>query len=135
MTEYVLPFAAIDRSLIAKVGGKGANLGELTQAGFAVPEGVDPADLASVRAAGCAVRDLLAQSDLPEAVVAAITAEWHARVAAEAYAVRSSATAEDLPTASFAGQQDTYLNVIGQTALLDQVKACFISLFTDRAIL
>ncbi|MFO0655892.1 MAG: PEP/pyruvate-binding domain-containing protein [Polyangia bacterium] len=52
-----------------------------------------------------------------------------------AYAVRSSATAEDLPGASFAGQQDTYLNIRGEAALIDAIRRCFVSLFTDRAIL
>src|SRR5262249_60251230 len=51
-----------------------------------------------------------------------------------AYAVRSSATAEDLPTASFAGQQDTYLNVVGPAAILQHVSRCWASLFTERAV-
>src|SRR5262249_45572398 len=55
-------------------------------------------------------------------------------LAADAYAVRSSATAEDLPSASFAGQQDTFLNVRGEAKLLDAVRRCWASLFTDRAI-
>jgi len=160
MTDLILTFDQIDQSSIAKVGGKGANLGEMTRAGFPVPDGfcvttagyrafaapaepqvfarlkgVDPTDLASVRAAGQAVRDLMGQQDLPTDLRDAIVAQWRTGAADRAYAVRSSATAEDLPSASFAGQQDTYLNVIGQQALLAQVKACFISLFTDRAIL
>jgi phosphoenolpyruvate synthase/pyruvate phosphate dikinase len=52
----------------------------------------------------------------------------------DAYAVRSSATAEDLPTASFAGQQDTYLNIIGKTAILKHISKCWASLFTQRAV-
>ena len=63
--------------------------------------------------------------------LAAEIADAHARFGAEAaYAVRSSATAEDLPTASFAGQQDTYLNVVGAAAVLRHVSRCWASLFT-----
>lgn len=160
MTNLILTFAQIDRHSLAQVGGKGANLGEMTQAGFPVPdgfcvttagyhafvapletevyrtlEGLDPADLVRVRTAGEKVRTLMGEHALPEGLVQAITTQWKTGAPDQAYAVRSSATAEDLPNASFAGQQDTYLNVIGQHALLAQVKNCFISLFTDRAIL
>lgn len=160
MTALVLGFDQIDRHALGEVGGKGANLGEMARAGFPVPEGfcvttagyrafvapvedavmthldgLDPADLGALRRAGQAVRDLMARCALPEVLAEAITAAWHKRPVRQAYAVRSSATAEDLPNASFAGQQDTYLNVIGLAALLAQVKNCFVSLFTDRAIL
>lgn len=160
MSALVLGFAQIDRHALAEVGGKGANLGEMARAGFPVPEGfcvttagyrafaapvneavlagldgLDPTDLAAVRAAGQAARESLATCDLPPSLTEAITQAWRERPAPQAYAVRSSATAEDLPNASFAGQQDTFLNVIGIAALLTQVKQCFLSLFTDRAIL
>ncbi|PVH27844.1 phosphoenolpyruvate synthase [Pararhodobacter oceanensis] len=160
MSDYVLPFARIDHSALAEVGGKGANLGEMARAGFPVPdgfcvttrayrayvapveaqvyamlEGLDPADLSALRRAGQQVRDLLAQQPLPEEVVQALTEAWQDWPPDQAFAVRSSATAEDLPTASFAGQQDTYLNVIGLQALTEQTRQCFISLFTDRAVL
>lgn len=98
-------------------------------------EGLDPRDLEQVRRAGEAARALLLALPLPEALTQAIEAAWSRRSARQAYAVRSSATAEDLPGASFAGQQDTYLNVVGLEALLEQIRACFASLFTDRAIL
>jgi rifampicin phosphotransferase len=157
---WILSFEQIDRHSLAAVGGKGANLGELTRAGLPVPpgfcvttgayrafvapveealfarlEGLDAADLDAARRAGREVRAMLEALALPAALEEALRAEWARGGAAQAYAVRSSATAEDLPTASFAGQQDTYLNVIGAEALLERVRACFISLFTDRAIL
>ncbi|NOR62494.1 MAG: phosphoenolpyruvate synthase [Rhodobacteraceae bacterium] len=160
MPDFTKRFEAISKNDIALVGGKGANLGEMAGAGFPVPpgfcvtthayhaftepfsaqiytplEGLDPVDLNSVRAAGAAVRALMAEHDLPGAVTKAIVASWKDAGQSHAYAVRSSATAEDLPSASFAGQQDTYLNVIGEAEILAQVKNCFISLFTDRAIL
>jgi rifampicin phosphotransferase len=84
---------------------------------------------------GQTVRAQLASLPLPAGVVAAVLEAWRAAGADAAYAIRSSTTAEDLPSASFAGQQDTYLNVRGEESILAQVKACFISLFTDRAIL
>ena len=145
---------------IIHVGGKGANLGELTNAGFDVPPGfcvstaayfhfigevadeiyaqldnVTATELETVREIGATVRARLMQQPLPSAVKDALVAAWQTLGAEHAYAVRSSATAEDLPHASFAGQQDTYLNVRGHDALLSNVKACFVSLFTDRAIL
>jgi len=160
MSDLVLIFAHIDRDSLPLVGGKGANLGELSRAGFPVPggfcvtthgyrafvapaeqeieqrlAGLDPADLTALRQAGEDVRARLNQLDLPADLVAQVRSAWAETGADQAYAVRSSATAEDLPGASFAGQQDTYLNVIGIDALLVQVKACFISLYTDRAIL
>ncbi len=160
MPEFTKSFENIRKDDIATVGGKGANLGEMTGAGFPVPpgfcvtteayhafiapfdkqiyaalEGLDPSDLNTIRAAGEAVRGLMEQHALPKNVAKAIVKSWQAAGESYAYAVRSSATAEDLPSASFAGQQDTYLNVIGEAEILAQVKNCFISLFTDRAIL
>ncbi len=160
MPDYTRPFETIRKGDIALVGGKGANLGEMAAAGFPIPsgfcvttdgyrafiapfaaaiytrlEGLDPANLNSIRAAGQDVRALMAQHALPENVAKAVVKSWQKAGPDHAYAVRSSATAEDLPSASFAGQQDTYLNVIGEADILAQVKNCFISLFTDRAIL
>jgi len=160
MPDFTKSFEDIGKADIALVGGKGANLGEMTGAGFPVPpgfcvtteayhgfiapfapqiyaalEGLDPSDLNSIRVAGTTVRTLMNQHELPKSVAQAIVMSWQVAGANHAYAVRSSATAEDLPTASFAGQQDTYLNVIGEAEILAQVKNCFISLFTDRAIL
>ncbi|HEY8377197.1 MAG TPA: PEP/pyruvate-binding domain-containing protein, partial [Nannocystis sp.] len=157
-----MTFAQITPADLPRVGGKGANLGALARAGFPVPPGfcvttdayrrfvadcpqfsalldrldrLDPDDIDAARELGAAVREALLAVPLPPEVVHAITAA-HAEFGAEhAYAVRSSATAEDLPGASFAGQQDTYLGIRGKSALLDAVRRCFASLFTDRAIL
>lgn len=127
------------------VGGKAANLGELIAAGFPVPDGfcvgtaayraavagrlpdLSPPDAAAARAAVLA-------APVPEAVAVAVR-ERYARLGPDVpVAVRSSATAEDLPDASFAGQQDTYLGVVGADAVLDAVRRCWASLWTDRAV-
>jgi phosphohistidine swiveling domain-containing protein len=147
---------------LAQVGGKGLSLMRLTQAGFSVPPGfcvttsafraflasdgkvddlfatlatVDPQNLETLRAAGKEVRAHLGSVAMPPDVAAAVLEGWRGAGPDQAYAVRSSATAEDLPSASFAGQQDTYLNVRGADDLLDSVHRCWISLFSDRAIL
>lgn len=94
---------------------------------------------ATLQQAGGAIRDSMLGSAIPARITKAITAAYD-RLAARlqltdpAVAVRSSATAEDLPDASFAGQQETFLNVRGHRALLDACLRCFASLFTDRAI-
>ena len=110
------------RGDVALAGGKGANLGELVRAGFPVPPGFvitteayDP---------GGSLTD-----EVRDAVLVA-----YARLGRPPVAVRSSATAEDLAEASFAGQQDTFLNVRGDDALLDAVRRCWASLFTERAV-
>lgn len=92
-------------------------------------------DLMTTRKIGAAVRQALRKTPIPEPIATAVCHAWHNLDPTVACAVRSSATAEDLPDASFAGQQDTYLNVQGQTAVLDAVRRCWASLFTDRAIL
>jgi pyruvate,water dikinase len=157
----VVPFSALSSRDLASVGGKGANLGEMTQAGFPVPGGfcvttrafqeflagagdttrlfsrlsaVTPENTDEVRHVGEVVRSHLRQAPMPEGVAGAIEAAWRGAGTEHAYAVRSSATAEDLPDASFAGQQDTYLNIRGREALLEKVRECWVSLFTDRAI-
>ena len=161
-TAYVLPFSAISAADLPRVGGKGANLGEMTQAGLPVPPGFcvttaafrafmthDPSvadiydqlatltadNLERVRQVGARVRERLTAVSIPHPIAQAIVTAWQTAGTDRAYAIRSSATAEDLPTASFAGQQDTYLNIIGQEALLQHVRRCWVSLFTDRAIL
>ncbi|WP_107657172.1 rifamycin-inactivating phosphotransferase [Nocardia suismassiliense] len=159
---YVLGFGEIDRTQIAIVGGKGANLGELARIdGVEVPDGfcvstdafartlagapsiadligelsrLEPHDQEAIRALSAQIRSAIEQLPIPEDVAAEII-EAHTRLGAEdAYAVRSSATAEDLPTASFAGQQDTYLNIVGSAAILEHVRRCWGSLFTERAV-
>ena len=99
---------------------------------------VDARDLADLRRRGSCIRQAMLAASLPHTLERAIL-DAYARLSEEApepvdVAVRSSATAEDLPDASFAGQQETYLNVQGPLALLDTCKRCFASLFTDRAI-
>ncbi len=140
----------IDAREPALAGGKAVNLAELLGAGFAVPDGFcvgTPAyaqaaatagldavlDERSADLAGRARRAMLAVP-VPDDVAAAITAAYAALGDQVPVAVRSSATAEDLPGASFAGQQDTYLNVVGPDAVLDAVRRCWASLWTDRAV-
>src|SRR4051812_2730775 len=133
------------------VGGKATNLAELRAAGFDVPAGfcvttdayravAVAADLDAVLTAadpaapGAAARAALLATPVPTEVEVAV-AEAYAKLGDRVpVAVRSSATAEDLPSASFAGQQDTYLNVVGADAVLDAVRRCWASLWTDRAV-
>lgn len=101
-------------------------------------DGLDPADVADLARRAALARGIVAAAPLPPELEAAILRAWD-RLRAEygdalTVAVRSSATAEDLPTASFAGQHETYLNIGGGAALLDSIRRCFASLFTDRAI-
>ncbi len=159
---YTLPFSQISAADLPLVGGKGANLGEMTHAGFPVPPGfcvtthafrdfmascpqmrqfyaaldkIPLEDLVATRKIGAEIRQALHTLPIPEATNTAVHQAWHTLDPNAAYAVRSSATAEDLPDASFAGQQDTYLNVRGEKEILDAVRRCWASLFTDRAIL
>ncbi|PTM59595.1 phosphoenolpyruvate synthase [Desmospora activa] len=161
MNAHVLFFDEVDRSRLLDVGGKGANLGELSKAGFSVPEGfcvttaaykdfiatssdmdglldelytLDRNDLERLRKLGEWIRTHLLQLEIPTPIKNEIIKAWKAIGTHYAYAVRSSATAEDLPTASFAGQQDTYLNIRGEKELLRHIHHCWASLFTDRAI-
>ncbi len=100
--------------------------------------GLDVDDLSALQAAGKAARALLLNAALPSDLAEAILAAYRQLAAPDgslpAVAVRSSATAEDLPDASFAGQQETFLNIQGEAALLDACRRCYASLFTDRAI-
>jgi pyruvate,water dikinase len=161
MGPYTLSFDEVDGTRLADVGGKGANLGELTRAGFPVPPGfcvttaayrdfvrtsgemdallaaldrVSHEDLGTIGDLGKRVREHLEALAMPDGIRSAVLAAWRELGTAHACAVRSSATAEDLPSASFAGQQDTFLNVRGEEPLLDAVRRCWASLFTDRAI-
>src|SRR6187431_365027 len=132
----------------AFAGGKAVNLAELLGAGFPVPDGFcvgTPAYAQAADTAGIAAlldgpdlparaRDALLATPIPDDVAAAVTAAYLALGEGAPVAVRSSATAEDLPGASFAGQQDTYLNVVGIDDVLDAVHRCWASLWTDRAV-
>jgi phosphoenolpyruvate synthase/pyruvate phosphate dikinase len=162
MDRYVLDLQEIDRTRVAAVGGKGANLGELSRLeGIGVPAGfcvttdafrriltaapsiddrldrlsrLQPDDREAIRALSAAIRRALEAAPIPDDLAAAITGSLVRLGEQTACAVRSSATAEDLPTASFAGQQDTYLNVVGTGAILQHVRRCWGSLFTERAV-
>ncbi|MGH3734133.1 MAG: PEP/pyruvate-binding domain-containing protein [Micromonosporaceae bacterium] len=142
--KLVVGLKALSRDDLAVAGGKGANLGELVGAGFPVPDGFVVTTAAYQRVApvvripdhpddGAAIRDQFEAVELPAEIREAIAAGY-AELGGGPVAVRSSATAEDLPGAAFAGQQDTYLNVVGQAVVLDAVRRCWGSLWTDRAI-
>lgn len=147
--QPVAPLDAFGAADLAIVGGKAANLGELIRAGLPVPPGfvvttdayttvtdraglsglfADPATFPAV------MRSAIEAADVPAAIRNAITACYFALGQSVPVAVRSSATAEDLPGAAFAGQQDTYLNVVGADAVVDAVCRCWASLWTDRAV-
>jgi pyruvate,water dikinase len=99
--------------------------------------GLDRSDIEDLRRRGLAIREAMLAAPLPDAIGDAILSGYRRLGGDESgldVAVRSSATAEDLPDASFAGQQESYLNVRGPAALLDACRRCFASLFTDRAI-
>ncbi len=133
---WSLPLTGLAASDLAVAGGKGANLGELVAAGFAVPPGF----VVSTDAYRHAVADLetpdqqgVLAVDVPPVVREAVLAAY-ADLGGGPVAVRSSATAEDLPGAAFAGQQDTFLSVVGDAQVLDAVRRCWASLWTERAI-
>jgi phosphoenolpyruvate synthase/pyruvate phosphate dikinase len=160
---YVLGFREIDRHQLMLVGGKGVNLGELSRVeGIQVPEGFCVTTEAYKRiieqALECnglldqlsrlTVEDRQKISEISENIRRVIEGTFIAKEIEEeitrylsklgeenAYAVRSSATAEDLPLASFAGQQDTYLNIKGRKAIFHHISKCWASLFTDRAVI
>lgn len=147
------------------LGGKGASLVTMTAAGMPVPpgyvvntaafrafmgsgldesiagllDGLDPEDIAAVDTASAAIRDLITSRPVPEelrGVTAQAYEDLQSRFDSEVpLAVRSSATAEDLPDASFAGQQDTYLWLNGSESVREHIRACWASLYTSRAIL
>jgi len=159
---YVLGFQEIDRTQVAIVGGKGAHLGELSRIeGVRVPAGfcvttdafrrimadapsiddrldqlsrLNPEDREAIHALSAEIRRTLEGITIPDDLAAAITTAVARLGEHAAYAVRSSATAEDLPSASFAGQQDSYLNVVGTAAILEHISRCWASLFTERAV-
>jgi len=159
---YALGFQEIDQTQVVVVGGKGAYLGELSRIeGVRVPAGfcvttdafrrimagapsiddrlgrlsrLNPDDRESIRTLSAEIRRAIEGIPIPDDVAAAVTSAIAQLGERAAYAVRSSATAEDLPTASFAGQQDTYLNVVGPAEILRHVSRCWASLFTERAV-
>src|SRR5215213_3661977 len=158
--NLILPLGDVDRGALPVVGGKAANLGELTRAGLPVPPGfcvttaayelvadgddlrrilddlaeMPPEDTERLAELAAEARAALLAAPVPPNVIEAIREAYRALGDGAPVAVRSSATAEDLPGASFAGQQDTYLNVVGEEALLEAVRRCWSSLWTDRAV-
>jgi len=134
--------AEIDRGAVALAGGKGANLGDLVQAGFPVPDGFVLTTRAYGLAAEAAGVDAARPAEAGERLRTSPVPDVIANAARKAYdalgsgrvAVRSSATAEDLPGASFAGQQDTFLDVSGEEGLLDAIRRCWASLWNERAV-
>ncbi len=160
--QYVLDLREVDETQVALAGGKAAHLGVLSRidgvhvpAGFCVTtdafrrimaEGpsldgllgrlsrLSPDDREAIRTLSAQVRRTIEEIPVPGELAAAVTGALARLGAQAACAVRSSATAEDLPTASFAGQQDTYLNVVGAAAILRHVSRCWASLFTERAV-
>lgn len=161
--SHLLDFQNIDKTKVTLVGGKGANLGELSNIeGIRVPDGfcisieafkrimeTTPAiselidrltllkaeDRDKIRALSAEIRNAIEETAIPQDIQEKIEKYLTQFGENEAFAVRSSATAEDLPTASFAGQQDTYLNVIGKEAILKHISKCWASLFTERAVI
>ncbi|HXM54622.1 MAG TPA: rifamycin-inactivating phosphotransferase [Candidatus Dormibacteraeota bacterium] len=162
MGSYVLDLRELDLTQVELVGGKGAHLGELSRIeGIRVPAAycvttdafrrivqsapsiddrldrlsrLNPDDREAIRTVSADIRRILEGIVIPDDLAAAITRPLARLGAQAAYAVRSSATAEDSPAASFAGQQDTYLNVVGAAAILQHVSRCWASLFTERAV-
>src|ERR1700722_930482 len=160
--RYLLGLEELGKTQVALAGGKGANLGELSRidgirvpAGFCVTTdafrlvmatvpglddllgrlpGLDPDDRQAVRALSAEIRQAIEGTVIPDDLAAAVSRAVARLGERAALAVRSSATAEDLPTASFAGQQDTYLNVVGPDSVLEHVSRCWASLFTERAV-
>ncbi len=163
MNSYVLGFQEIDKTKLSIAGGKGANLGELSRIkGIQVPEGfcvtteayqeiignneefnslLDQLSLLKadnregIGEISAKIRKVIEGIAIPKDIDNEITRQLAQLGERNAYAVRSSATAEDLATASFAGQQDTYLNIIGKDAILRHISRCWASLFTDRAVI
>jgi rifampicin phosphotransferase len=160
--RYVLGLQEVDEMQVAVVGGKGAHLGGLSRIdGVRVPAGfcvttdpfrrpmaeaasiddrleqlsrLNPDDREAIRTRSAEIRRTIEGIAIPGDLAAAITRALGQLGEQAGYAVQSSATAEDLPTASFAGQQDTYLNVVGLAAVLQHVSRCWASLFTERAV-
>ncbi|MEF2528961.1 MULTISPECIES: rifamycin-inactivating phosphotransferase [Streptomyces] len=160
--QYVWDLHQVDQSQTAAVGGKAAHLGTLSRIeGVRVPAGfcvttaafrrivaqsprvgdmldrlsqVDPDDRGAIGALSARIRRTIEKTAVPDDIAAAVTRALARSGEHAAYAVRSSATAEDLPTASFAGQHDSYLNVVGPAAVLRHISRCWASLFTERAV-
>jgi rifampicin phosphotransferase len=163
MSSLVLGLQEMEKTQLLLVGGKGLNLGELSKIeGIQVPEGfcvttvgyqkaieqnatydalldqlsmLKAEDRDQIGEISRKIRKIIIEVEIPSDVMKAVTYHLSHLGNEHAYAVRSSATAEDLPHASFAGQQDTFLNIIGKETILQYIKKCWASLFTDRAVI
>ncbi|MFD0048729.1 phosphoenolpyruvate synthase [Actinomycetes bacterium NPDC127524] len=163
MNSLVLGFQEMEKLQLMLIGGKGLNLGELSKIqGIQVPEGfcvttagyqiaieqnktyqtlldqltmLKVEDRDQIDEISRKLRQILIEAEIPSDVDSAVTNYLLKFGEKDAYAVRSSATAEDLPYASFAGQHDTYLNIIGKEAIMRHIKKCWASLFTERAVI
>lgn len=163
-TALILPFSQIEKEDIPLVGGKGANLGEMAGAGFPIPPGfcltanayreviafnqltpkiqallkdIDIEDTKNLATSAKKIQNLILHADIPDDFVRQIFTLYHRLepgVKTPLVAVRSSATAEDLPDASFAGQQESYLNIKGEANLIQAIRKAWASLFGARAI-
>ncbi|WP_066060591.1 phosphoenolpyruvate synthase [Neobacillus soli] len=163
MGSLALGFQEMEKTQLLLVGGKGLNLGELSKIqGLQVPKGfcittvgyqkaieqnetfhalldrltmLKVEDRDQIGEISRKIRQIIMEVEIPSDVARAVVDYLPQFGEEHAYAVRSSATAEDLPHASFAGQQDTYLNIIGKEAILKHISKCWASLFTDRAVI
>ena len=160
--RFVTPLHDIDADCVAQCGAKADKVARMLQAGLQVPDGfciptaafrcflrtldgsepllarlekANPEDIRQVQQAAERVRRQLESLPIPQEVQAEILVAWRAQDSDRGWAVRSSATAEDLLQASFAGQHDTFLNVRSESAFLNAVRGCWVSLFSDRAVL
>ncbi len=150
--KYVRLLQELTREDLSLAGGKGANLGELVLAGMKVPQGfvltidgyrrcitnvhlpkININDLPALEVITSKIRMEIENVDLPNEVSIEVL-EAYRRMCCPKVAVRSSATAEDLPSSSFAGQQETYLNIQGESAVLAAIKKCWASLWSLRAV-
>src|SRR5699024_2741924 len=163
MNQYVVEFQEIDQKWRTAAGGKGVNLGELTRiSDIQVPEGfcvttkafrksietnedyqtlleeltlLKAENRVRIKEVSREIREIILKSDIPDDAVKGVSDCLAKYGLGNAYAIRSSATAEDLPHASFAGQQDTFLNIKGKDAILNHIRKCWASLFTDRTVI
>lgn len=163
MSSFVFSFQDIDKTEINLVGGKGANLGELSKIdeinvpeGFCISteafkniieennsikqsieqlSGLKVEDKNKISKLSSEIRNAIEKIEIPKNITEEIANYLSKFGKKNSYAVRSSATAEDLPNASFAGQQDTYLNIIGKDEILKHISKCWASLFTERAVI
>lgn len=159
--ETIRWFEDLSLADVDEVGGKGANLGELTQAGFPVPRGfvvtssaylgtiqesgarerladlmahTDPGDPAALASASTVAQDLVRGSSVPDEVVASVVKAYHELGHDVRVAVRSSGTSEDAGDTSFAGMNATFTNVVGPVELVDRIRDCWASLYGERVV-